>query len=131
MSLILAKILTIISGEDEGSIVLLKEQGVKQLQTKFLLNGSFLSGSESQESTPTAPLSSYVIPSETVGSPRPQFLFFFFLSFSFPNASLFLGDWLISPQFLSLENEGNNIHWLPSPNHSEDQIKYHQPCEST
>lgn len=84
--------------------MLLKEQGVKQLKTKFLLNGSFLSGSEFQESTPTAPLSSYVIPSETVGSPHPQ--------------------------FLSLENEGNNIHWLP-PHHSEDQTKYHQPCEST
>lgn len=40
--------------------MLLKEQGIKQLKTKFLLNGSFLSGSESQESTPTAPLSSYV-----------------------------------------------------------------------
>lgn len=83
MPWILAKILTIILGEDEGSIVLLKEQGVKQLKTKFLLNGSFLSGPESQESTLTAPLSSYVIPSETAGSPHPQFLFFFsFLFFS-------------------------------------------------
>lgn len=63
LSWILAKILTIISGRVGGgrkSIALLKEQGIKQLKTKFLLNGSFLSGSESQESTPTAPLSSYV-----------------------------------------------------------------------
>lgn len=60
LSWILAKILTIILGGRWKSIVLLKEQGIKQLKTKFLLNGSFLSGSESQESTPSAPLSSYV-----------------------------------------------------------------------